>query len=50
VEKFKNDAEELSCANSPYLDQLADVEEFERIDAERQAKEEAEKAAAAQAE
>ena len=50
VEKFKNDAEELSCANSPYLDQLPDVEEFERIDAERRAKEEAEKAAAAQAE
>ena len=46
VEKFKNDAEELSCANSPYLDQLPDVEEFERIDAERRAKEEAEKAAA----
>ena len=41
VEKFKNDAEELSCANSPYLDQLPDVEEFERIDAERRAKEEA---------
>ena len=50
VEKFKNDAEELSCANSPYLDQLPDVEEFERIDAERRAKEEAEKAVAAKAE
>ncbi|MBQ8852114.1 MAG: hypothetical protein IJZ66_06735, partial [Oscillibacter sp.] len=45
VEKFKNDAAELSCGASPYLDQLKDVEEFEKIELARMAKEEAEKSA-----
>ena len=45
VEKFKNDAAELSCAGSPYLHMLPDVEEYERIDAERRAAEEAAKEA-----
>ena len=40
VEKFKNDAAELSCGNSPYLDQLPDVEEFEKIELARMAQEE----------
>ena len=31
VEAFKNDAAEMSCANSPYLDQLPDVEEFDKL-------------------
>ena len=34
VEKFKNDAAEMSCAASPYLDQLKDVEEFEKLEME----------------
>ena len=34
VEKFKNDAAEMSCAASPYLDQLKDVEEFEKREME----------------
>ena len=46
VEKFKNDAAEMSCTASPYLDQLPDVEEFEKLEMELFKKEAAERAAA----
>ena len=47
VERFRDEAEELSCANSPYLDQLPDVEEFDKLYEELTAQEDAEQAAAA---
>ena len=43
VEAFKNEAAELSCANSPYLDQLPDVEEFDKLYEELCAQEDLEK-------
>ena len=46
VEKFKNDAAEMSCTGSPYLDQLPDVEEFEKLEVELFKKEAAEREAA----
>ena len=49
VEKFKNDAAEMSCASSPYLDQLPDVEEFEKLEMELFQTEAAERAAKAAA-
>ena len=48
VEKFKNDAAEMSCAASPYLDQLPDVEEFEKLEQELFRDEAAEHAAKAE--
>ena len=43
MEAFKNEAAEMSCANSPYLDQLPDVEEFDKLYEELCAQEDLEK-------